>query len=272
MENDGIINYEKRLIAFIDLLGFKNAVYKTGDGTREGYNIKNNIDKIMNFNDGVYTLNKLIIKKAKKVNLQTKKSRPLTKAHITFFSDSMIISTPVIEEVNKEDGYYEEFLKTIVRLSNEYVKQGFLARGGITFGKLCHTGNICYGPAMNNAYILESQDAKFPRILIDKFAEKELLAKNTAQYSEYIKSDETDGRSFLDYLKKTKDINYYGDKEGYYELLKGIKQMIGSKFRNNNDEDIEKRILEKYEWYKEYYNDTIKKVLCQEQQDEFLIK
>lgn len=66
MENDGIINYEKRLIAFIDLLGFKNAVYKTGDGTREGYNIKNNIDKIMNFNDGVYTLNKLIIKKGQK--------------------------------------------------------------------------------------------------------------------------------------------------------------------------------------------------------------
>ena len=48
--------------------------------------------------------------------------------------------------------------------------------------------------------------------------------------------------------------------------------MIGSMFRNNNDEDIEKRILEKYEWYKEYYNDTIQRVLPSEQQDEFLIK
>ena len=36
MKNDGIINYEKRLIAFIDLLGFKNAVNKTADGTIEG--------------------------------------------------------------------------------------------------------------------------------------------------------------------------------------------------------------------------------------------
>ena len=54
MKNDGIINYNIRLIAFVDLLGFKNYVDKTADGKIEGYKLKNNIEKINTKEKGGY--------------------------------------------------------------------------------------------------------------------------------------------------------------------------------------------------------------------------
>lgn len=255
MKNDGIINYEKRLIAFIDLLGFKNAVNKTADGTIEGYSIKNNIDKIMNFNEGVQKINENSAN-AQIVNAETNERQPLTKTKITFFSDSMIISMPV------DDKYYEQFLTKIVMFSTEYAKQGFLVRGGMTFDKLCHTGNICYGPAMNKAYILESTVANYPRIVVDNKAVKELgeIGKK------FIVADKMDNMYILDYLYSKKCVhanNKYKKEKQEKELKKILNDL--TEIKNNVDKNITKhkdneRILIKYQWYKNYYNDTVKKV------------
>jgi hypothetical protein len=45
---------------------------------------------------------------------------------------------------------------------------GFLTRGAVTIGSICHDGQVVFGPALNRAYELESQIAKYPRIIFDK--------------------------------------------------------------------------------------------------------
>ena len=66
----------------------------------------------------------------------------------------------------------------------EFLKNGFIARGAITYGDLFYDNekNIWFGPAMNPAYFLESKLAIFPRIIIDpEYAEK-LFEFNETKY------------------------------------------------------------------------------------------
>jgi hypothetical protein len=44
---------------------------------------------------------------------------------------------------------------------------GFLVRGGITIGDIVHDEEVVFGPALNRAYHLEHDIAKYPRIVVD---------------------------------------------------------------------------------------------------------
>lgn len=44
---------------------------------------------------------------------------------------------------------------------------GFFFRGGVTIGDLFHDGHIVFGPALNQAYDLESKKAVYPRAILD---------------------------------------------------------------------------------------------------------
>ena len=48
------------------------------------------------------------------------------------------------------------------------MSKGILLRGGITVGQLCHKDNIVYGPAMVEAYELESKSAIYPRVIVSE--------------------------------------------------------------------------------------------------------
>ena len=83
----------------------------------------------------------------------------------------------------------------------------------------------------------------------------------------------------MDYLSQKayfeENDNYHdfdGNRLDYNKFLKVVRNMIIENLAKfHNDE----KLFKKYQWYKEYYNDTVKKVLCQlsqEQQDEYLIK
>ncbi|HTG56249.1 MAG TPA: hypothetical protein VL943_08285, partial [Niabella sp.] len=55
---------------------------------------------------------------------------------------------------------------------------GMMIRGGITIGDLIHEENgALFGPAMNEAYRLESNSAIYPRVVISNNAKSHLIAK-----------------------------------------------------------------------------------------------
>ncbi|WP_338988091.1 hypothetical protein KST01_03635 [Fusobacterium animalis] len=45
----------------------------------------------------------------------------------------------------------------IIYISIELLDKGVYIRGGMTYGKLYHENNICFGPAMVEAYSLEQK-------------------------------------------------------------------------------------------------------------------
>ncbi len=48
------------------------------------------------------------------------------------------------------------------------IYRGILCRGAITYGKLIHTDEVLFGPALTEAYILETKVALYPRVILHK--------------------------------------------------------------------------------------------------------
>ena len=98
---------------------------------------------------------------------------------VTTFSDSIIISYPA----NKEDGLFL-LLINIIHLQLELGALGIMIRGGIAIGGVYHDGRMVFGPAMNEAYMLESRRAVYPRVVIFEDTLKKGIA-GTADHSPY---------------------------------------------------------------------------------------
>jgi hypothetical protein len=139
----------------------------------------------------------------------------------------------------------------------EFLKNGFIARGTITYGDLFYDNekNIWFGPAMNRAYFLESKQAIFPRIIIDpKYAEKlfefnENNYRSNADNGEILYRD-IDGFIYLNYLNSGKSgIN----KMEYMNVIKIALQLCDAeRNKTRKTEKIQESIKNKYDWLEKY--------------------
>lgn len=172
--------YEERAIVFLDFLGFRNIVNKTVNSKSEFNQLLNTLNKIVNFvtfeEEAPSSVHEKEIEElAKFKDAEYKKnyykyiknnsledlvhSSPSDDRRVTVFSDSIIISYPI-------NCMYDLLLETL-SISGAILSDGYLVRGGITYGKLYHDERIVFGPAMNRAYDLESKVADVPRIILD---------------------------------------------------------------------------------------------------------
>lgn len=254
--------YEDRIVAFVDFLGFKNMVADSINDQKIFNNIKigiclNEFLKMRNY----------------------KKDKFLSECdmgkEISFFSDCMVISYG-----SKHPAPLFYALLDLVHHCLNLANNNILVRGGITYGKLYHKENICFGPAMNEAYRLESDAscAKYPRIIIDEelFKNVDIFKADMNSVEDEMESinllikKDRDGYYFLDYLSQHQEWDLdVGYPNIYYDLLLKVKYNIESnlaKYASN------KRILRKYNWYKRYYNDVIRRVFGKGQKQNFKIK
>lgn len=248
-----LFQYDNRLIVFMDLLGFSNAVNKSVEETDRGANIRNNIASIVNYN--------VFLKQAsEKSCADLGKNQGL---EIMFFSDSIVISKNANSIISDK-----EFLYGIVWHCYNIYNNNFLVRGGITYGKLVHEGNKCFGPAMNTAYKLESEKAIYPRIVIDDAALEYLKDENLIK--EFIINDKKDKMNYLDVLAQKKFIEDGPDLIKYGETLIKLKKIIQANLydkKNCNDE-----IHKKMRWFRKYFNRTVKKFFLEKERKTYLIK
>lgn len=138
--------YEKRIIVFIDILGFREHIKKTIEDKVSFTNLKDALNYISQI--GSVINNELYEEHDKE---------------ITVFSDSIVISYPVANPNN-----VFSLLMDVVYIQLDMICRGILLRGGIATGELCHKNTIVYGPAMVEAYELESKSAIYPRVIISK--------------------------------------------------------------------------------------------------------
>jgi hypothetical protein len=61
-----------------------------------------------------------------------------------------------------------------IRLIVDLLHMGFLTRGAIVVGDLFHRDNVIFGPALLEAYQIESREAFYPRIIVSNKALEEL--------------------------------------------------------------------------------------------------
>lgn len=206
MEN--LTKYEERIVAFIDILGFRAFVNETID---KNSSIVHE-DKLKNLIDSLLLI---------KTEFQThqENSELSSSFIITYFSDSIVFSikSTVVNDLI-------EVFEILKRIQIRLVDKGILLRGGIVQGNVLHTKEMILGPAMMSAYDLESKSALYPRITIDPKIIYEMFDENGNTLSEHDFRKtfmiDFDNTYYVDYFT---DVTFYNSNEKtYYSNLRNL--------------------------------------------------
>jgi hypothetical protein len=180
MQTDANV-YSDRYVAFIDILGFSAIVRQLkGDSTRA--------KELVEILENIATLTSDFVEASAKEDLRSQS-----------FSDCIVVS-----ETCSPKGLFS-LLATITTLTFALMSKGVFARGGIAKGQLHHSDKIVFGPAMLEAYRLESTLARYPRVLVDRETHLDYQHPSFTVFCKpYLRSPklllDRDGPPFLDIL------------------------------------------------------------------------
>jgi len=165
--------YEKRVIAFIDLLGFGALVEKSASDPELPKKILSALISLQpkNIEEEAYASidyemcpPEEVAEVSEMLEVMTHNLKSMYPVTITYFSDSLVLSAKSDDAIASQM-ILDLLAKLTIKL---WAEHSLLLRGGITEGDLLHLENgPLFGPAMNRAYYLESKVAKYPRVLID---------------------------------------------------------------------------------------------------------
>ena len=246
--------YENRFVAFIDILGFKNLIDKTANDEKE-------MDRVLKVLK--YTAN---IEKDNYEGLLPGKD--ITK-EVTVFSDSIVIS---YSEDLSIGGALFHILMDLVYICVDLLNENIFIRGGVSCGSMYHKDNICFGPAMNRAYILEENDAIYPRIIIDPDAIKADIKRpgsaNTPEmeikYLGKIIKQDKNKNYYLDFLSQ---YNEFDDGNAYEMFLYNVNRFLVVHLNAGYSDGV----MKKYIWFADYFNSTVKRMGFSEEIQKTLI-
>lgn len=145
------MGYDIRVVAFIDILGFKNSILKANTNEIEFDRILKTLTELKNF----------FIKP--KDNYKIEAERALgADTQILQVSDSLIISRLI-----QEEGGIYYMLSDCAFAIHLLISNGFLCRGAIKFGNMYHKATTLFGQAYVEAYLAEENE-KLPIVKFDK--------------------------------------------------------------------------------------------------------
>lgn len=202
--------YEKRIIAFIDILGFENKIKETAGSKPEAKK------KLEDLCDSLLLIEAYI--REAQVNLDL----PPNSSNLTLFSDSIVISLMV------EDSYKAlEIFALFKRIQINLLRANILLRGGIVVGEIIHDNLTILGPGLIKAFKLESKCAQYPRIVIDPEVLQQTVKDGgkvtpfklkSYDYHETFNYD-FDGTAYIDYFNDIENYLNAMDVLEYYEKL-----------------------------------------------------
>ncbi|ALK29030.1 hypothetical protein [Burkholderia plantarii] len=200
--------YEDRIVAFVDVLGFKDIIFKSAGKP----------DLVRKIHHALTVSNDAWAEVfAKEVGLDMTAND--FEDRMTSFSDCVVISVkPDIREIGL-------LVYIIFRICRQLLMAGFLSRGGVAKGLLYHedgatSGNsgapMVFGPAFVNAYLFESTHADGPRVILENSVREHIRrkclqmpeTKLTAFLNTHIKRAE-DGPAYIDIFADFGANDYY---------------------------------------------------------------
>lgn len=251
------MTYEERIIAFIDILGFKEIVKQSELDSSKIELIYSVLDYLKDWeNKEKWDLKFLEIEEdAQKRGVNNFDIYGRT--NTTSFSDSIVVSVLVDKNVNEMTS---TLIVNLAHIGAVLLQKGIIIRGGLTIGNINHFDNgTVFGQGLIDAYTIETK-CKYPRIIIsDKLLNKlnyPLTSKrNRYPYHQYITRFE-DGcvgfhqMIFFQVIESWTEIK----QQTLIDSLSKIRKVI----INGLDSSYEKPdVFEKYKWLKDQYNNLI---------------
>lgn len=180
------MDYEERVVAFIDVLGWKASVEASANDPQLRECMEN----------AVTSLGAIIRQYVdEKDDPRLAGGIPASDDQATQFSDSVIIS---FRSNTPQD--LTRMVSAVCSYQMTMIMSGFPIRGGITLGKMYHRGSVSFGPAFNRAVCLEDL-ARYPRVIVDRFLNPRVkeAASTFPRHWNFVLEDE-DGWMIPDYL------------------------------------------------------------------------
>lgn len=224
--------YKKHVIAFVDLLGFSAWV-------EESVKDPNLIEEMAEILERLGSYQKNIF--------ESEFPTQLTKnIKITVFSDSIVLSSQYLT-----DDKFDICLRRLMAVTNvlclDLTRLGYLVRGGIARGPLYHESSIVFGPAMIDAYRLESEIAVYPRIIVHPEIQRYLIDGNPnfTLFWGYIGLEE-DGLLSLEYLTPQCAFSvslmynslYENDDMQYEDVMAQVKKVLEKKLDESSTTNV----------------------------------
>ena len=235
------IRYTESAVAFLDVLGYKELV----KGSVESQDKLNSLQSLVT----------QIIDEPIKLNMQVNTDLvPIDLLPVGIsISDSIILSAPLSAPLTP---YYNGLYVIVMRciqLAQKFLAQGFLIRGGIDVGLVCHTSSNIVGPAYQMAYEIESKVANDPCILLSEKAEKIFNDNPFEVFSEISIKDINEnlcekkyGSSYL--MVNTLHSSYFSNMLNIEQTLDQYQQIISNQHQLLTDN----RAKEKWKWFEAY--------------------
>lgn len=230
------VTYKKAIVSFIDILGFRGLVTH---GRNDPSMVLGVIKKFREFH-GNYKHDEII----KGVELSSDENELSADNKAYLFSDCVVR----VQDCPLEGGE-AVFLLEVTRLmaaQRALIGEGIFIRGGITYGDIFYNQDTIFGPAMIEAYDLESKEAIFPRLIVGQNFKKAFEKDfDTLAGSGFVKKD-GNGIHFL---------NCFLLMEGKDEI-EDIRVLIERNIRTFKEND---HVLEKYCWIAKEFNEAFSK-------------
>lgn len=236
------LRYKKSYVAFLDVLGFKKLVYskKLEDKKKiELYlnEVRRSLERFKNIRS------KQII------------------GSITI-SDSIILTVPFAGTEKDNIHNLRQLCIAILGIQRRLSKENIWIRGAITCGQthFDEANNQVVGPAYIDAYLLEENIAKYPRVILDTKIIKELDFQNSSDLineinnANYSSSARYQGDVLYDWIKRPsflaqleKDIPLFID---YMTRNVSDLETVFEHIENNVQQDIS--LYSKFQWVSKY--------------------
>lgn len=147
------------------------------------------------------------------------------------FSDSVVLATPYDKKK------FSNFVRIVSKFQYNLFCQGLLCRGGIAYGKHFSSGTFLFSNGLIEAYKIEREIAKYPRVVVSTDL-LELLYPNGSFDGDVPLIKQNDGVVFVDFLSN----GQLNDSVPYLQsILDGAQSSSPS-------------VKEKHSWLIEYFN------------------
>lgn len=246
--------YKRCFVAFLDIIGFKNLVIKADQENMAAEMI-----------DKLETMIAKCIKEAMDID---KRGLPFD-IDYQLFSDSLCIYVPIDEEeegekIKKYKGHSSKYIENnflrlwmlcriIAEIQLESLQFGIIYRGAVSLGGHFHNENITFSKALIDAYLAESTEAIYPRVIILDKPEDDILELLPVIYEDFdLRVLPDDDYLFVDYLGKVDEFSRLLGPECDY--IKWHKKIIRDGIENNLEKE---KYLEKYVWMMNYHHNRL---------------